>query len=79
MQLYIRDLVGSTTRPVKELKGFRKVFLQPGESRTVSFELTPAELGLLDEQFRFKVEPGKFHIWIGPHSEEGLQGELTVT
>ncbi|CAH8705086.1 beta-glucosidase BglX [Paenibacillus thiaminolyticus] len=79
VQLYIRDLVGSTTRPVKELKGFRKVFLQPGESRTVSFELTPAELGLLDEQFRFKVEPGKFHIWIGPHSEEGLQGELTVT
>lgn len=78
VQLYIRDLVGSTTRPVKELKGFRKIFLQPGESRTVSFELTPAELGLLDEQFRFKVEPGKFHIWIGPHSEEGLQAELTV-
>lgn len=78
VQLYIRDLVGSTTRPVKELKGFRKVFLQPGESRTVSFELTPVELGLLDEQFRFKVEPGKFHIWIGPHSEEGLQAELTV-
>lgn len=77
-QLYIRDLVASSTRPVKELKGFRKVQLQPGESRTVHFTLGREELGLLDERLAFTVEPGKFHVWVGPHSEEGLQAELVV-
>jgi beta-glucosidase len=77
-QLYIRDLVASSTRPVKELKGFRKVQLQPGESRTVHFTLGREELGLLDERLEFTVEPGKFHVWVGPHSEEGLQAELEV-
>ncbi|MGO4787184.1 beta-glucosidase BglX [Paenibacillus sp. 2KB_20] len=77
-QLYIRDLVASSTRPVKELKGFRKVQLQPGENRTVHFTLGREELGLLDERLAFTVEPGKFHVWVGPHSEEGLQAELVV-
>ncbi|MDF9843383.1 MULTISPECIES: beta-glucosidase BglX [unclassified Paenibacillus] len=78
VQLYIRDLAGSTTRPVKELRGFRKVYLQPGESREVHFALTPQELGLLDESFLPVVEPGIFHIWVGPHSEAGLMAELKV-
>lgn len=78
VQLYIRDLVASSTRPVRELKGFSKVFLEPGESRVVHFALGPDELGLLDERMAFTVEPGKFHIWVGPHSEEGLRTELTV-
>lgn len=77
-QLYIRDLVASSTRPVKELKGFSKVRLQPGESREVHFTLGREELGLLDERLEFTVEPGKFHVWVGPHSEEGLQAELEV-
>ena len=77
-QLYIRDLVASSTRPVKELKGFSKVQLQPGESREVHFTLGLEELGLLDERLEFTVEPGKFHVWVGPHSEEGLQAELEV-
>lgn len=77
-QLYIRDLVASSTRPVKELKGFSKVQLQPGESRKVHFTLGREELGLLDERLEFTVEPGKFHVWVGPHSEEGLQAELEV-
>ncbi len=77
-QLYIRDLVASTTRPVKELKGFRKLQLQPGESQTVHFRLGREELGLLDERLEFTVEPGKFHVWVGPHSEDGLQAELVV-
>ncbi|PCL92588.1 beta-glucosidase BglX [Paenibacillus lautus] len=77
-QLYIRDLVASSTRPVKELKGFSKVRLQPGESREVHFTLGREELGLLDERLEFTVEPGKFHVWVGPHSEEGLQTELEV-
>lgn len=77
-QLYIRDLVASSTRPVKELKGFSKVQLQPGESREVHFTLGREALGLLDERLEFTVEPGKFHVWVGPHSEEGLQAELEV-
>lgn len=77
-QLYIRDLVASSTRPVKELKGFSKVRLQPGESREVHFTLGREEMGLLDERLEFTVEPGKFHVWVGPHSEEGLQAELEV-
>ncbi|SEL49185.1 beta-glucosidase [Paenibacillus sp. cl141a] len=78
VQLYIRDLVASSTRPVKELKGFSKVRLQPGESREVHFTLGREALGLLDERLEFTVEPGKFHVWVGPHSEEGLQAELEV-
>ncbi|ETT59912.1 beta-glucosidase BglX [Paenibacillus sp. FSL H8-0457] len=77
-QLYIRDLVASSTRPVKELKGFSKMQLQPGESREVHFTLGREALGLLDERLEFTVEPGKFHVWVGPHSEEGLQAELEV-
>ncbi|MEF7438782.1 beta-glucosidase BglX [Paenibacillus lautus] len=77
-QLYIRDLVASSTRPIKELKGFSKVRLQPGESREVHFTLGREELGLLDERLEFTVEPGKFHVWVGPHSEEGLQAEVEV-
>jgi len=78
VQLYIRDLIGSTTRPVKELKGFRKIALEPGESTKVEFTLSEEQLGMLDERLQFKVEPGKFLIWIGPHSDEGLQAELRV-
>lgn len=78
VQLYIRDLVASSARPVKELKGFRKVQLAPGESRTVLFTLGREELELLDEKLAYTVEPGKFHVWVGPHSEEGLQAEFAV-
>lgn len=78
VQLYIRDWVGSTTRPVKELKGYRKLLLQPGESAEVQFTLTSVELGMLDEKLDFTVEPGKFTVWIGPHSGEGLAAEFFV-
>ncbi|MBU5441032.1 glycoside hydrolase family 3 N-terminal domain-containing protein [Paenibacillus sp. MSJ-34] len=78
VQLYIRDVVGSTTRPVKELKGFQKICLKQGETKRISFTLTPNELGMLDERLQFAVEPGKFLVWIGPNSGEGLQGEFTV-
>ncbi len=79
VQLYIRDLAASVTRPVKELKGFKRIFLKPGESKTVFFELGPEQLSLLNINFERVVEPGIFHIWIAPHSKDGLKTELTVT
>ncbi len=79
VQLYTRDLVASLTRPVKELKGFRRVRLEPGETKTVSFTLTSDDLRFYDSEGRHVVEPGRFHLWIGPNSAEGLKAEFTVT
>ncbi len=78
VQLYIRDLVGSLTRPVRELKGFRRIHLLPGQSRTVQFTLGPDELGFYNADNRYVVEPGHFQLWIGPNSMEGLQGEFII-
>jgi beta-glucosidase len=78
VQLYIRDRVASVTRPVKELKGFTKISLQPGESRMVSFAIGPHELGMWNRQMQWVVEPGDFQVWIGPSSAEGLEGSLKV-
>ena len=77
-QLYIRDVVASVVRPVKELKGFEKFRLAPGESKTVSFELTEKELGFYDGQGIFKVEPGKFQVMVGTSSVEGLTDEFEL-
>lgn len=68
VQLYIRDLVGSVTRPVKELKGFRKIKLSPGETQTVSFSVTPDMLTFLDINLKPVIEPGKFNVMIGGNS-----------
>ena len=65
VQLYIRDLVGSTVRPVKELKGFEKVFLQAGESREVTLSLPASSLAFHDPGMNLIVEPGKFKLWVG--------------
>jgi len=78
VQLYVRDLVGSVTRPVKELKGFQKVALQPGETREVRFEVPVESLGFHGLDNRYTVESGAFHVWIGPSSAEGLRGEFEV-
>ena len=67
-QLYIHDRVASVARPVKELKGFEKFELQPGQSRTVEFTLTPAELGFYDNAGKFIVEPGEFEVMVGGSS-----------
>jgi beta-glucosidase len=67
------------TRPVRELKGFRRVHLKPGEKQTVSFPLTTDELKFTNAQNQFIVEPGKFQVWIAPNSAAGVQGEFTVT
>jgi beta-glucosidase len=70
VQLYIRDLVSSVTRPVKELKGFKKVFLKPGEKTTVTLDITPASLAFYDINMKFVVEPGDFEILVGTSSQD---------
>lgn len=69
VQLYLRDDVASVTRPVRELRGFRRVELQPGESRTVTFELGSDDLALYDADMRRVVEPGTFTVFAGGSSE----------
>lgn len=78
VQLYVRDLVGVVTRPVKELKGFQKIELNPGESRRVEFNLPAEKLTFLDDHMQPVVEPGAFTVWIGPDSNSGLEGSFEV-
>jgi beta-glucosidase len=70
VQLYVRDVVSSVTRPVKELKGFRRVTLEPGETRTVAFDVTPDALAFYDVDMRRRVEPGEFRLMIGTSSRD---------
>jgi beta-glucosidase len=70
VQLYIRDLVSSVTRPVKELKGFHRVRLDPGETTTVAFDITPALLSFYDIDMRYVVEPGDFELMVGTSSRD---------
>ena len=78
VQLYIRDKVSSVTRPVKELKDFKRVTLQPGETRKVSFILTPDKLMFYDINMKEIVEPGEFEIMVGPSSQQLDTITLTV-
>lgn len=68
VQLYIRDLVGSITRPVKELKGFQKIYLKAGESKTVTFDITPELLKFYNSELKYDWESGDFEIMIGTNS-----------
>ena len=68
VQLYIRDEYSSVTRPVKELKDFARVSLKPGESRTVTFTITPDKLALYNAEMKYVVEPGSFIVMAGPSS-----------
>lgn len=78
VQLYVRDLVASMSRPVKELKHFERVELQPGETKTVSFTITPADLSFYNSNLEFVLEPGEFDIMVGPSSAEVQTARLTV-
>ena len=77
VQLYIRDLVGSVTRPVKELKGFRKIFLEPGASRQVVFDLSEDDLKFYNAELAYVAEPGEFVVFVGTNSRE-VQGKRFV-
>lgn len=77
-QLYVRDLLASVARPVRELKGFVRVHLEPGESRTVRFRLTAADLAFHDSTLERVAEPGEFEAWIGGSSEAELAVRFTL-
>jgi beta-glucosidase len=78
VQLYIRDRVSTVTRPVKELKGFERITLQPGEKRTVSFKIGPDHLAFWNIDMKFIVEPGEFDVYVGPNSVELQSATLSV-
>jgi beta-glucosidase len=78
VQLYIRDVVSSVTRPTKELRKFERVTLSPGEKRTVTFVLGPAELSLIDRRMQRRVEPGQFEVMAGTSSVTQLKATLDV-
>ncbi len=78
VQLYVRDLVGSVTRPVRELKGFKRIHLAPGQKQTVEFTLRSRDLAFHNQNNQFVTEPGKFQVWIAPDSERGVRGEFEL-
>jgi beta-glucosidase len=78
VQLYIRDLVGNVTRPVKELKGFRRIRLEPGATERVCFELHTDELAFHGRDMKIRTEPGDFHAWIGGDSDTDLRTTFRV-
>jgi len=78
VQLYIQDVVASVTRPVKQLKGFEKINLQPGATRTVSFKITTDMLSFLDRDLKSRVEPGRFKVMIGGNSEDLISTSFEV-
>ncbi|MCP4245789.1 MAG: hypothetical protein GY778_01960, partial [bacterium] len=78
VQLYVRDVVGSMTRPVRQLKAFKRITLQPGQTETVVFSLAAGELGFYDYRVQYTVEPGEFEVWVGPNSAEGQRGRFEL-
>jgi beta-glucosidase len=77
-QLYIRDLTASVTRPVRELKGFKSVTLDPGASQTITFTLTENELGFYNNEGNYVVEPGMFEVFIGGSSQATLKSTFEL-
>ena len=77
-QLYVRDKVGSVTRPVKELKHFTRVTLKPGETKNISFTLPVEELAFWNIDMKKVVEPGDFTLWVGTNSQEGISADFKV-
>ena len=78
VQLYVRDLVASTVRPVKELKDFRRIALEPGESKVVEFALPYEALGFFDEREEYVIEAGEFEVSVGGSSATSLTASFTI-
>lgn len=78
-QMYIRDLVGSVTRPIKELKGFQRIHLQVGETKTVKFELKPSDLSFYNNKMERVIEPGRFQVWVGGDANTQLHTFFELT
>ncbi|WP_226635678.1 glycoside hydrolase family 3 N-terminal domain-containing protein [Brevundimonas poindexterae] len=77
-QLYIHDRAASVTRPIRQLKGFQRVRLEPGQSARVRFTLTRRDLMFIGRELSWTVEPGRFTVWIGPNAESGLEGTFEL-
>ena len=77
-QLYIRDRLSSVVRPERELRGFERISLAPGETKRVAFELGPRQLRLLDARMKWVVEPGEFEIMVGGSQAPAVKGKLMV-
>ncbi len=78
-QLYFRDLAASVTRPVKELAAFERIHLKAGETRHIRMELPVKQLSFWNYAMDYCVEPGKFDLWIGGNSREGLKATFNIT
>jgi len=78
VQLYIQDLVGSSTRPVKQLKGFQKISLDPGEAKTLTFKITEEDLKFYNTNLKFAAEPGDFKVYIGGNSRDVTASQFTL-
>ena len=78
MQLYIQDKIGSVVRPVKELKGFKRIFLQPGEIKKVIFEVNEEMLRFYDKNLCYQSEKGDFRVFVGHSSQEYLEADFTL-
>ena len=78
VQLYIQDIVGSTTRPVKELKAFQKIDLKAGESKTVSFKITNNDLKFYNYDLKYVSEPGDFKVFIGGNSRDVKEADFKL-
>ncbi len=77
-QFYIQDVTASVAQPVREMKGFERLSLKPGETRRVSFTLAESDLAFFNSSLRLVTEPGLFHVWIAPDAMRGLQGEFRL-
>ncbi len=78
VQLYIQDIYGSITRPVKELKGFQKIFLKKGESKTVEFTIGVDDLKFYNAALKYVAEPGDFNVYIGTNSRDVKEAKFTL-
>jgi len=78
VQMYIQDEVGSVTRPVKELRGFKKIALKAGETKRVEFALEPNDLAMYNREMKWVVEPGSFKVFVGTNSSDNLEDEFEV-
>ena len=79
VQLYVRDIAGNVTRPVRELKGFQRVRVEPGQTVTVAFELHTDDLAFYGRDMQLMTEPGEFHAWIGGSSDADLRTEFRIS
>ena len=79
VQLYTRQMVGSVTRPVKELKGFKKIFLKAGESQDVDFTISSNDLLFYDINMKYTYEPGDFKVFLGTNSQDVKEADFKLT